>query len=281
MRARPAASAAVAGLTMSCLLATPAQAQVDGPVVDGGGDNGGIDTGIHVGGTPGTSAAGSTGNAGGPLGGSQAPAKCDYIAFANLDDPGPPLRRAYRYECDDGTTAGYVLVADGQAPDTVPTVTPGELAQRAYNTLRLPKPLVGMSPPYAEPGRFQIVNYPIWWWVENFAPLTQRTELGDVWAEVTATPVFSFFDGGEGAGGAQCNGPGVAWRHNLPSDYRLACTYSYRRAADRVTAAITVTWNVTWIGSGGTGGELDPMQVVTPIPLTVYERQAVNVPVDS
>lgn len=248
-----------------------------------GGDGGGtIGTGIYDGGAPGSGAPGGGdpgGGAGGGGGGGNG-VQCSYLGFPNLDDPGPPLRRAYRYLCDDGT-AGYVLVPDGQAPDTVPTVTPGELAQQIYNRLQLPRPLVGMNPPYAEPGRFQIVNFPIWWWVDNFQPLTQRTELGDVWAEVTATPVFSVFDGGEGAGGARCNGPGIAWRQNLPEDYRLACTYSYRRSAERVTATITVTWDVTWVGSGGTGGQLDPMQLATPVPLTVYERQTVNVPVGS
>ena len=42
-----------------------------------------------------------------------------------------------------------------------------------------------------------------------------------------------------------------------------------------------MTWRVTWVGSGGTGGELPLMTTETDIPLTVYERQAINVPVGS
>lgn len=196
-----------------------------------------------------------------------------------MDDPGPPALRAYRYECDDGT-AGYVLVPDGANPDAVPQVTPAQLAQQIYNRLQLPKPALQINPPNDDPARFQLVNFPTWWWVTNFAALQQRTALGAVWAEVTATPVYSTFDGGQGDS-ARCGGAGMAWHPGLPGEFRGACSYTYRRAANHVTATVTVTWQVTWVGSGGTGGTLDPMQLSTALPLTVYERQAVNVPYGS
>lgn len=270
--------AATLGVTTTLFFAAPAfaaPALTDGPIVDpGGGD--GVDISIYVGGTPGSSVPVGVLPVGGDTGGGP---QCDYLALPSMDDPGPPVQRAYRYQCDDGT-AGYVLVPEGNAPDAVPEVTPGQLAQQVRNRLQLPKPAVSVNPPNDDPARFQLVNFPTWWWVTNFAPLKQRTDLGNVWAEVTATPIYSMFDGGQGDS-SRCDGAGMAWHPGLPGDFRGACSYTYRQSAENVTATVTVTWQVTWVGSGSAGGTLDPMQLGMDLPLTVYERQAVNVPYGS
>ena len=262
------------------MLVVPAgTALADGPVVDPGG-GGGIGTTIDLPGSPGGPGpveGGPPGGGGGGGGGSDV--KCSYLHFPQFDDAGPPPTEVYRYTCDDGSE-GYVTVGAGQAPAGGVSVTPEQLAQRIYKELQLPKPAVQLNPPADEPGRFQIVNFPIWWWVNNFAPLEQRTELGAVWAEVTATPVYSVFDGGQGDS-AQCNGAGTVWHRGLPGDYAPACKYVYKRAANSVTATISLAWKVTWVGSGGSGGDFPLMQTTTGVPLTVYERQAVNVPYGS
>lgn len=179
-----------------------------------------------------------------------------------------------------GQPAATAAPGAGAPAPVVPVVTPGELAVQARNTLRLPLPAVRLSPRQG-PGRFQLVNFPTWWWLTNFAPLSQTTTAGAVFATVTAKPVSSVFDGGQGDPAHVCTGPGVAWQPALPGDYYAACTYTFLHAADSVTATVTVTWRVSWVGSGGTSGVLAPMQVSTALPLTVYERQAVNVPVGS
>jgi hypothetical protein len=207
-------------------------------------------------------------------------ARCEYLRLPQLDTPGPPAMQAFRYTCDDGS-AGHVAVRVGADPaaaaDTGPTValiTPGELAQQAFNSLQLPAPGVRLSPD-SGPGRYQLVGFPTWWWVENFEPVSQRTAAGAVWAQVTATPLYSTFNGGEGQAPVRCDGPGLPWRQGLPERSPGVCSYSYQRPAETVTATVTVTWQVTWVGSGDTAGELPLVRMSTAQPLTVYERQAV------
>jgi len=175
--------------------------------------------------------------------------------------------------CSDGTVR-FTWVPNGQTPGAAaPVVTPAQLAEQAYSRLKLPKPVVVVNPP-AGPGRFQLVHLPTWWWVENWQPVSRRTAAGGVWASVTATPVSSRFDGGDGGPEAACLGGGVAWRRGLPDSYSAACTYTYTRASASYSASVTVRWDIGWVGSGGTSGALPQMTTTTVQPLTVYERQA-------
>ncbi len=159
-----------------------------------------------------------------------------------------------------------------------PVMTPAMLAQDVLNTLVLPAPETGVNPDAATADGYTLVNLPTWWWVENAGqPLTQRTSLGPVWAEVNARPVGSSFDGGEGESAQWCDGPGIEWREGLSEEEPAACRYTYRHAAERYDATVTLHWQVWWVGSGGAGGAFPEMTTSTTVPLRVYERQAVVV----
>ena len=287
---RVALTGALAASTL-ITLGSPVLAQhAGGPVVVIGG-RGTIDTEITSPGSPGArrpvSSVETEPNVelgGGPGTGRRSAGdsgpRCEYLRLPQLDTPGPPAMHAFRYTCDDGS-AGHVAVRVGADPaagagagPVVPLITPGDLAQQAFNTMQLPEPEVRLSPD-SGPGRYQLVGFPTWWWVENFEPVTQRTAAGAVWAQVTATPLYSTFDGGNGDQPVLCDGPGLPWRHGLPENLPGACAYSYQRPAETVTATVTVTWQVTWVGSGDTAGELPLVRLSTAQPVTVYERQAV------
>ncbi len=194
---------------------------------------------------------------------------------------------AFYYRQCPGEAPGIVWVPDSTAGGAAapprgsllaPIVTPGMLAQDIYKTLVLPAPQVGVNPDAATADGYTLVNLPTWWWVENAGqPLTQRTSLGPVWAEVTARPVGSSFDGGEGESAQWCDGPGVEWREGLSEEEPAACRYTYRRAAERYDATVTLHWQVSWVGSGGAGGSFPEMTTSTTVPMRVYERQAVVV----
>lgn len=167
------------------------------------------------------------------------------------------------------------IALGGAAPPGGPpavVVTPEQLAQEARNLLDLPVPEVGVNPP-----DYLLVQLPTWWWLENPEPITQRTELGPVWAEVTATPVSSSWTGGDPQPPVQCLGQGVEWRFNLGEEHPGSCRYTYRRASDQWDAQVVAQWEVTWVGAGGTGGELEGLVTEAVVPVTVYERQAVVV----
>ena len=69
--------------------------------------------------------------------------------------------------------------------------------------------------------------------------VTATDERSGVWAQVTATPLYSTFDGGNGDQPVLCDGPGLPWRHGLPENPPGACAYSYQRPAEALTATVT------------------------------------------
>lgn len=275
--------AAVATLVTATLVATAApslaQTSPQPPLIDVRGGNGTVSTEVGQGGSPGRSKGGTKlvgGGSGGGGGGAEVPDPCRYTRLPESDDPGPPAKEAYVRTCMSSEVNGtlpeiVMLLEAGVLP---PQVTPEQLAQRALNALQLPDPQVDLSPS-PDIVAYQLVNLPTWWAVENWAPQTQRTQLGPVFAEVTATPVSTRFDGGDGSAPVTCNRRGVKWRSGLPEELPQACRFTYQRANEQVAATISMTWRVTWVGSGGTGGTLPPQTTSSKQPLTVYERQAV------
>jgi hypothetical protein len=191
----------------------------------------------------------------------------------------------YDVTCSDGTSyiGVYVPPAAGNIPPAV--VLAGALAKTAANTLVLPKPQVRRNPAGAA-----LVNLATWWWVDQaqWAPLRQRTAAGPVWAEVTATPVSTTWDPGDGSSPVVCNGPGTPYDTSRSAESQSTdCSYTYRRGSgeqpqtgpsvnDRYfTVTVTTTWQVSWVGFGGTGGTLPVLTTSSSFPLAVTQRETV------
>ena len=144
----------------------------------------------------------------------------------------------------------------------VATVTPAQLAVTAQNTLVLPKPSVSRSPDQTlryDGSPYTYVNLWTWYWASpaSYRTLTQTTRAGAVWATVTARPVSLSFDPGNGDPAVSCAGPGRAWTHadgNHDPTASGACGYRYVASTDDtpITVTVTTTWDVSWVGSGGT-----------------------------
>ncbi len=198
---------------------------------------------------------------------------------------GEPGGAWYDIRCSDGGLyiGVYVPPASGNLPPQVRLA--GSLARTVVSRLQLPEPGVGQSPV----GR-ALVGLPTWWWVEpgSWRVLRQRTSAGPVWAEVTATPVSSTWDPGDGSAPLVCAGPGTAYDRARPeSEQSTDCSYIYRRSSagqpqtgpgenDRFfTVTVTTTWQVTWTGSGGNGGTLPALTRSRSFPLAVAQRQTV------
>jgi hypothetical protein len=177
-----------------------------------------------------------------------------------------------------------VFVPDN-APQAALRVSPGALAQRAVNQLQLPSPSVGLDPR----GR-ALVNLPEWFWIPpaQWRPLTQRTRAGAVWALVTARPVSTSWDPGDGSQPFSCDGPGTPYDASRSAAQQTSdCSYSYQRSSaaqpqsgpdpnDRFfTVTVTTTWSVSWVGAGGTGGALPAMTRSTSFDLAVAQRESV------
>jgi hypothetical protein len=174
--------------------------------------------------------------------------------------------------------------AEGQGAVRV-TETPGTVARRAVKQLKLPVPKVGLDP------RGQaLVGLAEWFWIPRaqWRSLRQRTAAGGVWARVTARPVGTSWDPGDGSPAVTCAGPGTAYDVSLPASAQSTdCSYTYTTSSvgqpqtgsnpnDRFfTVTVTTTWKVSWVGAGGTAGTLPAMTRTTKFRLPVAQRETV------
>jgi hypothetical protein len=244
-------------------------------------------------------AAGQGSRAGKGAGTSVAAAKpnpCKYV----LSDPQPPKSAAiwdghtggaiYLYVCprasQDPTDflATVVEVWQGAPPPAEAIITPAELAQQALASLRLPRPVLHRSPGESNSDAgvpYTWVNLWTWYWTSpaTWRQLSRTASLATVSATVTVAPTKLTFDPGDGSPPVSCAGPGRAWTkadgNAAPS--HGGCGYRYRSVSDGVRPTVSITWDVSWTGSGGTGGTLPVMTTsTTSPPFKVEQIQVVN-----
>lgn len=171
---------------------------------------------------------------------------------------------------------GAAPPAGGGAP-VLPA--PGVLAQLAVKYLRLPDPVIRSSP---APGALQLTRLPVWLWVAANAwqPQSKTAEVPGESVTATATPVSAAWSMGDGTT-VTCKGPGTPYGGGNPAAASPTCGYTYNQSsagqpggAYRVT--LTITWDITWQGTGGAGGALAPLQTVAAAEFRVAESQALN-----
>jgi hypothetical protein len=176
-------------------------------------------------------------------------------------------------------TPSLVLVPKG-ADTADPGVTPEELLQVAIGELRVPAPDPATAPPR---GKDALVGLPEWFWIPRAAwhPEVVTVSVGPVFATVTAAPGRITFGPGAGLHSASCAGPGTGYNPKLAaSAQHTACSYTYAQSSDgqpgdAYQASLSVTWRITWTGSGGTGGVVNAgFQVTSPLELHVAEGEA-------
>jgi hypothetical protein len=188
--------------------------------------------------------------------------------------------------CNNNGWAGMpVWVPNATPASSILQASPATLAQRAVNRLRLPSPTVGLNPR----GR-ALVNLPEWFWIprSQWQALSQRTQAGPVWAQVTARPVSTTWDPGDSSAPVTCSGPGTPYDSSRPaSEQSTDCSYTYTRSSadqpqsgpdpnDRFfTVTVTTTWAVSWVGVGGLGGTLPVMTRSMSFQLPVAQRESV------
>jgi hypothetical protein len=229
-----------------------------------------------------TSGGGTPGGPGSGSGGGQHKYACTVtllskVQIAFLQLPKPPKGDKWASITCPGNNPfqGVTLVS----ANGTPAVTPQELLQIAIGELRVPVLQPGTAPP---PGKDGLVGLPEWFWIPaaQWQPASVTVSAGPVFATATATPVQLTFDPGGGLPGASCAGPGTAYSAAAAGNQAANCTYTYQQSSalqpgGAYPAAVTVTWRVTWIGSGGTGGTLNNgLQVAFPLSVPVAEGQA-------
>ena len=171
---------------------------------------------------------------------------------------------------------GAAPPAGGGAP-VLPA--PGVLAQLAVKYLRLPDPVIRSSP---APGALQLTRLPVWLWVavNAWQPQSKTAQGPGESVTATATPVSAAWSMGDGTT-VTCKGPGTPYGGGNPAAASPTCGYTYDQSsagqpggAYRVT--VTITWDITWQGTGGAGGALAPLETVAAAEFRVAESQALD-----
>lgn len=172
---------------------------------------------------------------------------------------------------------GSAPPAGGAAP-SLPA--PGVLAQLAVKYLRLPDPVIRSSP---APAALQLTRLPVWLWVAAnvWQPQSKTARVPGESVTATATPVLAAWAMGDGTT-VTCKGPGTPFAAgDNPSAASPTCGYTYDQSsagqpggAYKVT--VTITWDITWHGTGGAGGALAPLETVAAAQFRVAESQALN-----
>lgn len=177
-------------------------------------------------------------------------------------------------------------IPNGSPPPYPESISPKILAGYAYSSVRIPGTVVSLNPD----GR-QTVNLPTWIWLDGakFTPVSVTASLpgSGLWATTTATPVGLHLDPGTkdadlspSSGTCPMHDGQIGQPYTKGSGLKPPpCGVTYRHSTAHTgpyRLKATLTWRVSWKGSGGAGGTLPEGTFGTGIPLHVQEAQAVN-----
>jgi hypothetical protein len=213
-------------------------------------------------------------------GGSWTASGCDpYINGTVVPVPCSSGSGSGGYSGGNGAAAGVGGTGTGQRAGLVsnaavaPQIPPRLLLVQALGELNVPRLQAATAPPRGTAG---LVGLPEWFWVpaDQWHARTVTVTAGAAWATVVAAPIGLVFHPGARLSPVSCAGPGTAYDRREPSaQQHTECSYTYQRPSigqpeSVYHASLTVTWRVSWTGSGGTGGVLDAALEV-PVGLTI------------
>lgn len=186
----------------------------------------------------------------------------------------------YVYQCTgNGWVEGVyhlpIWLPNGPGPGGAPSAA--QLAQQAYNELRLPSPAIRANP--AGP---QLVTVPTWLWVDpaRWGPQSATASVPGVSVTATATPTSVTWTLGD-ASTVTCPGAGTPFPPGTdPHASSPTCGHTYTQSSqgqpgNQFPVTATVHWAVTWAGAGQ-GGVFPDLTTTSAAAFTVLESQAVN-----
>ena len=234
---------------------------------------------------PCSSGSGAVGTATSGDGAGTSGSSCSTIALGSVQAhdlglPSPPTGQSWALmQCPGGATGDVAQAVLISAAIGAPAVTPQQLLVSALAELRVPSLAPSTAPPRGHDG---LVGLPEWFWIPaaSWHARTLTVSAGPVWATVTAVPVRLTFQPGVGLSAVSCAGPGTAYNPRKPAaEQRTDCSYTFLQPSigqpgNAYQASVTVSWSVSWTGSGGAGGVLDgalPVPVDFAIPVAQAE----------
>ncbi|KES07982.1 hypothetical protein BU52_06015 [Streptomyces toyocaensis] len=179
-------------------------------------------------------------------------------------------------------------VPNGDPVPVAEAITPEVLAELAYSRIELPATEVTLAPEQTTK-----VNLPTWAWLDKArfkeVSVTAAIDAGAlaIQATTTAKPVSLKLEPGTpdaetypASGECTINADGSIGEPYAKgkADDTPPCGLKYLRSSGDGTFALqaTVTWDITWEGTGGAGGDLPDGTFGNDQAVTVQEIQAVN-----
>ncbi|WP_369391221.1 hypothetical protein AB5J72_28925 [Streptomyces sp. CG1] len=179
-------------------------------------------------------------------------------------------------------------VKNGDIPPVKKAVSPEILAELAYNRIQLPGTKASLAP-----GDTTKVNLSTWAWLDKakFKKVSVTASLNvtglNIQATTTAEPVSLKLEPGTddaetypASGECAVSSDGSVGEPYATgkADQAPPCGIKYLRSSGSGTFPLkaTVTWRITWSGTGGVGGDLPDGTFGTTQEVTVQEIQAVN-----
>nr|WP_227025867.1 hypothetical protein [Streptomyces fodineus] len=179
-------------------------------------------------------------------------------------------------------------VKNGETPKVENAVSPQVLAELAYSRIRLPTTHVSLAPKDTTK-----VNLATWAWLDKaaFKPVSVTASLNvpglNIQATTTAKPIALKLEPGTSdavtypaSGECTVNADGSIGEAYAPgkADQDPPCGIKYLRSSGDGTFPLkaTITWQISWTGTGGAGGNLPDGAFGTTQDVTVQEVQSVN-----
>ena len=137
-------------------------------------------------------------------------------------------------------------------------VTAEQLAAQAIEQLDLTGPDIGLAP---DPAKTGLVGLPVWMWTtvspSTWGPTSATASVPGLSVTATAKAVRIVWDMGDGQSVA-CTGPGTPYARAAGATTSPTCGHLYQRSSadqpdEAYTVTATTTWDIQWIGGGGSG----------------------------
>lgn len=153
------------------------------------------------------------------------------------------------------------------------------LVQQAIQRLALPQPTIRLNP---QPPAAQFVYLPTWLWLGGtWADLHATASIPGLSVTATAKPVTAVWSTGDGAT-VTCRNGGTAWKVGVdPTKASPTCGHTYTassagQAGGVYTVRVTVTWHITWAGTGGIAGDAGDLTTTATQTIEVDEAVGLN-----
>lgn len=196
--------------------------------------------------------------------------------------------REGRYQDSAAWECGRIMFWQdaGTIPKDKHAPTPETLAAFAYDKIKVPDTEVELKPQAKS-----TVNLPTWAWLDKgtFKDVTVRADLPGtgLWAETTAKPVALHLEPGTddaethpASGDCEINDNGsIGAPYTKGASGEVPpCGITYLRAADGKPYQLkaSITWEISWEGTGGAKGDLPNGTFETTQDMNVQEVQSVN-----